>query len=116
MINYYYCTLNYLCYNYYSSCVNFFATDQTPDLQDACCRLKNKSAHWDDIGRELGVSRNEREALYNNPNHRYCLETVLLIWLQQEGEASTWNQLLTALKSLDYFDVVQDVINFINNK
>lgn len=73
--------------------------------------LRNKSAEWDDIGRELGVEHNDRQSLLRDV--RYVdsgrLEAVLNLWLES-ARAPTWDQFIAAMKKLKYNDIIDSII------
>ncbi len=89
--------------------------DKVPVLKDAFNILRNKSANWDDIGRELEVSTNDQEGLRKNMAYSDFarLEAVLSKWLEQGGATSTWGQLMEALKVLRYKDAAEEVEKFL---
>ena len=81
-------------------------------LKDVYRLLDDKSLFWDDIGRELGVSRKGRMALSNisSYSHEQKLEAVLEMWLQQSGDSPTWDQLIKGLIKLGFIDSVKRIL------
>ena len=82
-----------------------------PKLNVAFKYLRYESAAWDDIGRALDVSKNDRIGLRRDMSltNEQRLETILYKWLQQGGDSSTWDQLIKALEELGYNDVVRKI-------
>lgn len=71
--------------------------------------LCDKTACWDNIGRELGVKLNDRDSIRNDSilDNSERLEWVLNKWL--ESESPSWDQFITAMKKLEYHDIVQSI-------
>ena len=61
----------------------FLILKKTPKLKEVYKLLKDKSSRWDNIGRELDVPMNDREALHKDSSltNNQRLEFVLDLWL-----------------------------------
>ena len=81
---------------------------KTPSLKEIQKLLKEKSANWDEIGSELDVPLNTRDALRRDSTLTTGgrLERVLHCWIQK---SCTWDKFRKHLLDLDYSDVVQKV-------
>ena len=82
--------------------------------------LQNKSSHWFDIGRELGISLDARECLRNDlryPSDRNRLEKVLSEWLSSTDQSLvTWKEFIRVLTDeLNYMDIVDQTNTFLQN-
>ena len=90
-------------------------SNKTPELNDACQLLEDKSVDWDCIGKKLGVSVGIRVGLQKDQalTNGQRLETVLNKWLERGGDSSTWDQLMKSLVKLGYNDVVRKIRTFL---
>ena len=87
---------------------------KSPERRDAHKLLKDESASWYEIGNALGVKRNYREELRRAPDSSDSkLESVLNKWITSECSPVTWENLISALRSIELVEVVRDVIKFL---
>lgn len=70
-----------------------------------------KSSKWDDIGRGLGVSVNDREILHydNSRTAEKKLECVIDSWIQSQCSPVTWYNFIQVLKKLGYQDIISQI-------
>lgn len=79
--------------------------------------LKKKSSDWNDIGRELNVSKNyrkglEREGPMNTNEDK--LECILEKWLESECSEVSWKHLIEVLRDeLEWKDTAKEVEEFL---
>ncbi len=87
-----------------------------PSHEETCSLLRDKSSQWNEIGRVLGVPFSKREELSTDPtrNNDSRLEVVVNLWLQKEGDASTWDQLIRKLQELELNDSVSKINSHIS--
>ena len=87
---------------------------KTPKLKDAFNLLSNKSFYWKKIGIQLDISKDDRKHIEASHDDYYdCLEELLIVWLQQEGDPPTWDQLLKSLEALDYYEEIRRMQEFL---
>ena len=87
-----------------------------PEVTDVFHLIKDDiSASWFDVGEELGISLNDRQTLMRDVSlsNNNRLESVLVIWVQQEKKDVKWVVILEALKALQRKDLVRKVIKFL---
>ena len=87
-----------------------------PEVTDVFHLIKDDiSASWFDVGEELGISLNDRQTLMRDVSlsNNNRLESVLVIWVQQEKKDVKWVVILEALKALQRNDLVRKVIKFL---
>ena len=93
---------------------------QAPDPNDVFNLLNNDiSAHWDDIGRELGVSYNQRQILKNEGTMSTAaskLETVLMKWVESECSDVTWSKVIQVLSILRFNDLMESTKLFLKRE
>ena len=82
--------------------------------------LKGNSSHWSDIGREFGISLDDRESLSNNLHYTSDhgrLEKVLSEWLSTTDQSLvTWEEFIKVLTDeLNYMDIAEKTDTFLQN-
>ena len=97
--------------------VTYCSLEQKPlEVTDVFHLIKDDiSASWFDVGEELGISLNDRQTLMRDVSlsNNNRLESVLVIWVQQEKKDVKWVVILEALKALQRKDLVRKVIKFL---
>ena len=88
--------------------LNSFNSGSNPTAFDLFKILEEKSANWDGIGRELGVSLNYRQQLRRNIalDDSGKLESVLDKWVESTSPPVTWKIFKEKLKNMQYMDLV----------
>lgn len=88
--------------------------NESPSIDDAFKCLRNASAIWDDIGRELEIERNYRKQLRTDPTMSADskLERVLEKWIEGMTCEVTWQKMIDVLSRLDRKDIAKDVKKF----
>ena len=83
-------------------------------MTDVFNLIKEKSADWDDFGRELKVSSNFRDVLRSsNRSFHGKLEKVLREWNETEKKDVTWNVLIQVLEYLQMLPFARKVKDFL---
>ena len=83
-----------------------------PTLKEVYDLLKPKSAQWNKIGEELGVSFNDRDDLLSDITRRKenKLEAVLNIWIESKCSEVSWSHLHCILQDeLCYTEIAEAV-------
>ena len=91
--------------------------DKPPNPKDVFHLVKDISASWYELGRELNVSENDRAIFKRDPSLS-CedrLESVLSKWIEKETKDVKWRVALQALNALDRKDLIKKVINYLEN-
>ena len=89
--------------------------DKPPKTKDVFDLVKDISASWYELGRELNISENDRTIFKRDPSLS-CedrLESVLSKWIGKETKDVKWRVALQALKALDRKDLIKKVINYL---
>ena len=89
--------------------------DKPPNPKDVFDLVKDISASWYELGRELNVSENDRAIFKRDPSLS-CedrLESVLSKWIGKETKDVKWRVALQALKALERKDLIKKVINYL---
>ena len=85
-----------------------------PEPFDAFDLTACQSAKWNDIGRALKVSYNDRQQLKNEvSSDNDKLESVLQKWIETESVPVTWSSLIQALEKVELRDVVRAIKEFL---
>ena len=78
-------------------------------------QLRGDSTEWNAIGRELGVSHNDREKLRKrielSDDDR--LEMVLIKWKKSECTDVSWDTIIDMLKDLKLNNVAREVTQYL---
>ena len=94
--------------------------DQAPDPNDVFELLNDRvSSRWDDIGRKLGVSYNDRQILKTEgPTTTAAskLETVIMKWVESECSNVTWNKVIEVLSLLQFNDLIEYTKRFLKRE
>lgn len=88
-----------------------WGSDVPPTLHNVFELLKSISFQWDAIGRELGVTHNDREIIRTDitMDTQRKLEEVIYKWIQSECTPVTWDNLVQALDRLHHQDVIKEI-------
>ena len=93
---------------------------QSPVPKDVFDLLNNKvSSRWDDIGRELRVSYNDRQILKTEgPTTTAAskLETVIMKWVESKCSDVTWNKVIQVLSLLQFNDSLESTKLFLKQE
>ena len=95
---------------------NFFEVERVPHPLDVFEQLKSKSLEWDEIGRGLGVSYNDREELKrqgNTTTNNQKLEKVIHKWAESCCSEVSWNTIIMVLKDLGYVMLMESVKKYL---
>ena len=86
-----------------------------PELHDAYSLTRCRASKWNDLGRMLKVSYDQRQQLQKkNETDEDKLETILHKWIESECSPVTWSNLIGALENIQLMDVARDVKKFLN--
>ena len=79
-------------------------------------QLKGKSTNWFEIGRELGISLNDRENLRKriDLSNEARLEMVLLKWKESRCSEVSWDTIIDVLRRLELNSVASNVIQYLH--
>lgn len=84
--------------------------DSAPTLKAVFNLLKRNSARWNDFGKALGISQNDRQILYDERiSAEARLERVIHLWMESQCSPTTWDNLINVLREMGLQDIV-DVI------
>ena len=89
--------------------------DKPPEINDVFDLVKDISHLWYDLGRELGVSLDDRDTLRRDMSlsEKGRLNSVLANWIRNETREVKWKVILEALEALERKDLVKKVIKYL---
>ena len=89
--------------------------NKPPEIKDVFDNVKDISALWNELGRELNVPENDRATFKRDPSLSYedRLESVLNNWIGNETKDVKWKVILEAVKALKRKDLIKKMINYL---
>ena len=85
-----------------------------PKTLDVFNLLKQKAHKWSEIGRDLCVGYDYRQALLKrtmNENDEHRLEDILHKWIESQCSEVSWKNLIGVLKGLKLNDAVGNILH-----